>query len=67
MLQAIDQLSWFLPLCLLLLGLTVGSFLNVLIYRPPKVTLLAVETHEDFINVEGAAVSSMPTPQSKSV
>ena len=35
MLQAIDQLSWFLPLCLLLLGLTVGSFLNVLIYRLP--------------------------------
>ena len=35
MLQAIDQVSWFLPLCLLLLGLTVGSFLNVVIYRLP--------------------------------
>jgi leader peptidase (prepilin peptidase)/N-methyltransferase len=35
MLQAFDQLSWFLPLCLLLLGLLVGSFLNVVIYRLP--------------------------------
>ena len=35
--QAIDQLSWFLPLCLLLLGLLVGSFLNVVIYRLPLI------------------------------
>ncbi|NCF18553.1 MAG: prepilin peptidase [Haliea sp.] len=35
MLQAFDQLNWFLPLCLLLLGLVVGSFLNVVIYRLP--------------------------------
>ena len=35
MLQSFDQLSWFLPLCLLLFGLTVGSFLNVVIYRLP--------------------------------
>jgi leader peptidase (prepilin peptidase)/N-methyltransferase len=35
MLQAIDQVSWFLPLCLICLGLLVGSFLNVVIYRLP--------------------------------
>jgi leader peptidase (prepilin peptidase)/N-methyltransferase len=35
MLQAFDQLNWFLPLCLLSLGLVVGSFLNVVIYRLP--------------------------------
>ncbi len=33
--EAFDQLGWFLPLCLLLLGLLVGSFLNVVIYRLP--------------------------------
>ena len=35
MLQAINQVSWFLPLCLICLGLLVGSFLNVVIYRLP--------------------------------
>ena len=35
MLEAFDQLSWLLPLCLLCLGLLVGSFLNVVIYRLP--------------------------------
>ena len=35
MLQVFDQVSWFLPLCLLCLGLLVGSFLNVVIYRLP--------------------------------
>ena len=35
MLQAIDQVSWFLPLCLMCLGLLVGSFLTVVIYRLP--------------------------------
>ena len=35
MLQAINQVSWFLPLCLVCLGLLVGSFLNVVIYRLP--------------------------------
>src|SRR5210317_776488 len=35
MLQAINQVSWFLPLCLICLGLVVGSFLNVVIYRLP--------------------------------
>ena len=30
-----DQLDWLLPLCLLCLGLVVGSFLNVVIYRLP--------------------------------
>jgi len=35
MLAAFDQLDWFLPLCLLSLGLVVGSFLNVVIYRLP--------------------------------
>lgn len=33
--EVFSQLPWFLPLCLLLLGLTVGSFLNVVIYRLP--------------------------------
>ena len=32
---AFDQLGWLLPLCLLCLGLLVGSFLNVVIYRLP--------------------------------
>ena len=32
---ALDQLGWLLPLCLLCLGLLVGSFLNVVIYRLP--------------------------------
>ena len=35
MLEAFDQLPWLLPLCLLSLGLVVGSFLNVVIYRLP--------------------------------
>jgi leader peptidase (prepilin peptidase)/N-methyltransferase len=35
MLAAFDQLVWFLPLCLFSLGLVVGSFLNVVIYRLP--------------------------------
>tara|TARA_R110002110_G_scaffold91264_2_gene237585 strand:+ start:210193 stop:211059 length:867 start_codon:yes stop_codon:yes gene_type:complete len=35
MLDAIAQVPWFLPTCLLLLGLLVGSFLNVVIYRLP--------------------------------
>ncbi|MEE4145952.1 MAG: A24 family peptidase [Halieaceae bacterium] len=30
-----NQVAWFLPLCLLALGLVVGSFLNVVIYRLP--------------------------------
>jgi leader peptidase (prepilin peptidase)/N-methyltransferase len=34
-LAAFDQIGWFLPLCLLCLGLVVGSFLNVVIYRLP--------------------------------
>ena len=32
---AFDQLGWLLPLCLLCLGLLVGSFLNVVSYRLP--------------------------------
>ena len=35
MLEAFNQLPWLLPLCLLSLGLVVGSFLNVVIYRLP--------------------------------
>ncbi len=35
MLEAFDLLPWLLPLCLLSLGLVVGSFLNVVIYRLP--------------------------------
>ncbi len=35
MLELFDQLDWLLPLCLLSLGLVVGSFLNVVIYRLP--------------------------------
>ncbi|WP_116368608.1 prepilin peptidase [Parahaliea mediterranea] len=35
MLDALSQHSWFLPFVLLLLGLVVGSFLNVVIYRLP--------------------------------
>jgi len=35
MLTLFDQLGWLLPLCLLCLGLLVGSFLNVVIYRLP--------------------------------
>jgi leader peptidase (prepilin peptidase)/N-methyltransferase len=30
-----NQVAWFLPLCLFSLGLVVGSFLNVVIYRLP--------------------------------
>ncbi|MCB1677153.1 MAG: prepilin peptidase [Halioglobus sp.] len=41
MLEAFDQLGWLLPLCLLCLGLMVGSFLNVVIYRLP----LMLESH----------------------
>ena len=33
--ERFDQLDWLLPLCLLSLGLVVGSFLNVVIYRLP--------------------------------
>ena len=33
--ELFDQLDWLLPLCLLSLGLVVGSFLNVVIYRLP--------------------------------
>ena len=35
MADAFNQLAWLLPLCLLCLGLLVGSFLNVVIYRLP--------------------------------
>ena len=35
MLEVINQVPWFLPLCLLCLGLVVGSFLNVVVYRLP--------------------------------
>ncbi|MEM6580344.1 MAG: A24 family peptidase [Pseudomonadota bacterium] len=35
MLQAFHELAWLLPLCLLTLGLLVGSFFNVVIYRLP--------------------------------
>ena len=35
MLETFEQLPWLLPLCLLCLGLLVGSFLNVVIYRLP--------------------------------
>lgn len=35
MTEALTQSSWLLPLFALLLGLTVGSFLNVVIYRLP--------------------------------
>lgn len=41
MLEVFDQVHWLLPLCLLSLGLVVGSFLNVVIYRLP----LMMETH----------------------
>jgi leader peptidase (prepilin peptidase)/N-methyltransferase len=35
MLDVFNQLDWLLPLCLLSLGLVVGSFFNVVIYRLP--------------------------------
>jgi leader peptidase (prepilin peptidase)/N-methyltransferase len=35
MLEMFDLLPWLLPVCLLCLGLLVGSFLNVVIYRLP--------------------------------
>jgi len=35
MLEVFNQVDWFLPLCLFSLGLVVGSFLNVVIYRLP--------------------------------
>ena len=35
MLDVFNQLDWLLPLCLLLFGLVVGSFFNVVIYRLP--------------------------------
>ncbi len=35
MLALFNQLDWLLPLCLFSLGLVVGSFLNVVIYRLP--------------------------------
>ena len=33
--EVFSQVTWFLPLCLLCLGLVVGSFLNVVVYRLP--------------------------------
>lgn len=33
--EVFSQVPWFLPLCLLCLGLMVGSFLNVVVYRLP--------------------------------
>ena len=33
--EVFNQVPWFLPLCLFSLGLVVGSFLNVVIYRLP--------------------------------
>mgnify|MGYP003630766099 FL=1 len=35
MLDVFNQIDWLLPLCLLSLGLVVGSFFNVVIYRLP--------------------------------
>jgi len=35
MLDVFNQLDWLLPLCLISLGLVVGSFFNVVIYRLP--------------------------------
>ena len=35
MLEIFTQLPWLLPVCLLSLGLVVGSFFNVVIYRLP--------------------------------
>ena len=35
MLEVLNQVAWFLPVCLLCLGLVVGSFLNVVVYRLP--------------------------------
>ena len=35
MLDVFNQVNWLLPLCLLSLGLVVGSFFNVVIYRLP--------------------------------
>ena len=35
MLEIFTLYGWFLPVCLLSLGLLVGSFLNVVIYRLP--------------------------------
>ena len=35
MLEIFNQLSWLLPFCLFSLGLVVGSFFNVVIYRLP--------------------------------
>ena len=35
MLDVFNQVDWLLPLCLLLFGLVVGSFFNVVIYRLP--------------------------------
>ena len=35
MLDVFNQVDWLLPLCLLSLGLVVGSFFNVVIYRLP--------------------------------
>ena len=35
MADGLSQLGWLLPVCLLLLGLCVGSFLNVVAYRLP--------------------------------
>ncbi len=41
--------------------------LAILIHRSPKVMLFAIDLHEDFIDVEGVAVSTMPPLQSSSV
>nr|MBP6701474.1 prepilin peptidase [Halioglobus sp.] len=35
MLEVFEQLPWLLPVCLLCLGLVLGSFFNVVIYRLP--------------------------------
>ncbi|GAB3286829.1 prepilin peptidase [Parahaliea aestuarii] len=68
MLDALNQHSWFLPFVLLLLGLVVGSFLNVVIYRLPLMMqaqwrrdcceLLEVE------NAQPAAPLSLAAPNS---
>jgi hypothetical protein len=47
------------------LGLEIDiNYITILIHSPPKVVLLALDLHEDFIDVECIAVSSVLSLQS---
>ena len=50
------------------LGLEIDiNYITILIHSPPKVVLLAVDLHGDFIDVEGITVASVFSFQPSSV